>query len=89
MRSNHSMCGCKVPPSLFFILLFHNELIMFREDGLAVENRLKEIRAIPHRSIDVTLEKRVWTRVPVELDPYFTGFSDPKDFCFGQVEYLL
>ena len=44
--------------------------------GLPVENRLEEIRAIPHRSIDVTLEKRVWTRMPVELDPYFTGFYE-------------
>jgi hypothetical protein len=44
--------------------------------GLPIENRLEEIRAIPHRSIDVTLEKRVWTRMPVELDPYFTGFSE-------------
>ena len=44
--------------------------------GLPVENRLEEIRAIPHRSIDVTLERRVWTRVPVELDPYFIGFSE-------------
>ena len=58
---------------------------MFREDtgdfsafnaGLPVdESRLEDIRAITHRSIDVTLEGTVWTRVPVELDLYFTGFS--------------
>ena len=104
VRSTHLTCGCQFPPSIYFIILFQNQLIMFREvagdfsafnAGLLVENRLEEIRAILHRSIDVTLEKRVWTRVPVELDPYFTEFSEKlhlsaqKEFYYGQVGCLL
>ena len=85
MPTNHFTCGCQSPPSIYFVILLQNQIIMFREVagdfsafnyGLPVENRLEEIRAIPRRSIDVTLERRVWTRVPVQLDPYFIGFSE-------------
>ena len=90
--------------AFIFVTILQNQIIMFREvagdfsafnAGLPVENRLEEIRAIPHRSIDVTLERRVWTRVPVELDPYFIGFSEElhlsaeRVLLWPRVGYLL